>query len=269
MEKEMILDYSKFNDGDSLSFKVNGVDFKMVFVKGGTFNMGATSEQEIDANDFEYPTHQVTLLSYMIGETEVTQALWEAVMSYNSSWFTRCWKKLVKCFAKKTVMVSSPSYYKGSMLPMEQVSWDDCQIFIRKLNSLTSYKFRLPTEAEWEFAARGGNSSRGYKYAGGNDLEAVAWFRDNSGGKLHDVGTKQPNELGLYDMSGNIWEWCSDRFGIYNYSSQSNTKGAYLGSRYVNRGGCYFSVPRLCRVSNRDESAASFRSIGHGLRLAL
>ena len=165
-------------------FMVNGVSFEMVRVEGGTFHMGATSEQKDEAWDREKPVHSVTLSSYYIGKTEVTQALWQAVMG------------------------SNPSNFKGSNLPVECVCWNDCQEFIQKLNSLTGRNFRLPTEAEWEFACRGGNNSRGYKYSGSNNLGSVAWYDDNSGGQTHPVATKAPNELGIYDMSGNVWEWC-------------------------------------------------------------
>lgn len=163
---------------------VNGIKYNMVWVDGGTFRMGATSEQgsdaDSDADSDEKPVHSVTLSSYYIGKTEVTQALWKAVMG------------------------SNPSYFEGDDLPVEQVSWDDCQEFIRKLNSLTGQNFRLPTEAEWEFACRGGNNSRGYKYSGSNYIDNVAWNWDNSGKKTHPVATKSPNELGIYDMSGNV-----------------------------------------------------------------
>jgi formylglycine-generating enzyme required for sulfatase activity len=152
----------------------------MVYVSGGTFTMGATSEQGSDAYDDENPTHSVTLSSYYIGKYEVTQAEWKAVMG------------------------SNPSYFKGDDRPVEQVSWDDCQTFISRLNSITGRSFSLPTEAQWEFAARGGNSTLGYKYSGSNNVYDIAWYDDNSGGTTHDVGTKSPNELGLYDMSGNV-----------------------------------------------------------------
>ena len=154
-----------------------------------------------DADDDERPVHSVTLSSYSIGETEVTQALWTAVMG------------------------SNPSNFKGNNLPVEKVSWNDCQTFIRKLNDLTGENFRLPTEAEWEFAARGGNRSRGYKYSGSDNLGDVAWYTDNSGDKTHAVKSKSPNELGIYDMSGNVWERCSDIFGDYHDSPQTNPKG--------------------------------------------
>ena len=227
------------------TFTANGVSFTMVYVAGGTFTMGATAEQGSEANSDEKPAHRVTLSSYHIGQTEVTQELWQAVMGNN------------------------PSDFKGSKRPVEEVSWNDCQDFIRKLNSITGQRFRLPTEAEWEFAARGGNSSRGYKYAGSNTLSNVAWHWDNSGAKIHDVATKSPNELGIYDMSGNVWEWCNDWYGSYNSGSQTNPQGPSSGSSRVHRGGCWISNARYCRVAYRDFSTPDTRIYYLGLRLAL
>ena len=228
------------------TFTVNGVAFKMVKVAGGTFQMGATSEQGSKAYDGGYPVHSVTLSDYYIGQTEVTQELWEAVMG------------------------SNPSYFEGdNQCPVENVSWNDCQEFIEKLNRLTGKNFRLPTEAEWEYAARGGNKSKGYKYSGSNDADAVAWYEKNSGSKTQPVETKQSNELGLYDMSGNVWEWCQDRYGKYSSHSQSNPKGANTGSVRVLRGGSWISSERGVRVSNRGYDAPGSRNVDGGLRLAL
>ncbi|MGN1235902.1 MAG: formylglycine-generating enzyme family protein [Bacteroidaceae bacterium] len=226
------------------TFRVGGVEFVMKPVEGGTFTMGATSEQQ-DPYDDEKPTHQVTLSSYYIGETEVTQALWTAVMGNN------------------------PSRFKGDNNPVEQVSWNDCQEFISKLNSITGKIFRLPTEAEWEYAARGGKESKGYQYSGSNYLDDVAWYTDNSGSKTHIVKTKQPNELGIYDMSGNVWEWCQDWKGSYSTGSQTNPKGPSSGSHRVNRGGSWFNFARLCRSAYRDDSTPGSRLSGLGLRLVL
>jgi formylglycine-generating enzyme required for sulfatase activity len=229
------------------TFKVKGVSFTMIPVEGGTFTMGATAEQGIEAFDDEKPAHRVTLSGYYIGQTEVTQELWHSVMGDN------------------------PSYFKGAKLPVERVSWEDCQKFITKLNSMTGQRFRLPTEAEWEFAARGGNSSRGYKYAGSNTLDNVAWYCDNSGSETHNVGTKSPNELGIYDMSGNVWEWCSDWYGE-NYYAQSpsfNPQGPSSGSRRVFRGGSWDYYAGICRVADRGSYTPDNRDSFLGLRLAL
>lgn len=231
-------------EGAKRTFTVKGVNFTMVPVAGGTFRMGATAEQNSPGNA-EKPVHSVTLSSYYIGVTEVTQALWEAVMGKN------------------------PSYFKGADLPVEQVSWEDCQTFIRKLNALTGQTFRLPTEAEWEYAARGGGKSKGYQYSGSNNLGEVAWYDDNSGSKTHAVGTKRANELGLYDMSGNVWEWCQDWYGSYSSSAQTNPQGASSGSYRVNRGGSWSSYARGCRVANRNSLSPGFRCYYLGLRLAL
>ncbi|MBP9995143.1 MAG: SUMF1/EgtB/PvdO family nonheme iron enzyme, partial [bacterium] len=228
------------------TFTVNGVSFEMVAVNGGTFTMGATSEQGSDAYDWEKPAHSVTLSDYYIGKFEVTQELWEAVMG------------------------SNPSSFKGSKLPVESVSWDDCQTFIRKLNSLTGANFRLPTEAEWEYAARGGSRSRGYKYSGSNSIGEVAWYDDNSGSKTHTVGTKSPNELGIYDMSGNVWEWCQDWYGNYSSGFQTNPQGPSSASNRVYRGGSWYNLyAGDCRVSNRSYGTPDYRNYYLGLRLAL
>ena len=225
-------------------FTIGGIEFKMIHVEGGTFMMGA-NEGDSEAFDREKPTHQVTLSSYSIGETAVTQALWKAVMDNN------------------------PSRFKGADRPVENVSWDDCQEFIRKLNEKTNRKFRLPTEAEWEFAARGGNKSKGFKYAGSNNIDSVAWYDGNSGGETHPVAQKQPNELGLFDMSGNVYEWCQDWFGKYSNNSQTNPTGPKGGDYRVNRGGSWFNIARNCRTSFRSFNSPSFHFDYLGLRLAL
>ncbi len=235
-------------------YTVNGVSFKMVKVSGGTFQMGATSEQGSDAYDYEKPVHSVTLSDYRIGETEVTQALWQAVMGSNPSEFTG-----------------------DSQRPVENVSWNDCQTFIQTLNELTGMSFRLPTEAEWEFAARGGNSSESFKYAGSDTVGGVAWYWDNipsqssgtSGYGTQPVATKSPNELGLYDMSGNVYEWCQDWYGSYSSSAQTDPVGPSSGSDRVLRGGSWGSGAWCCRVSFRNCYYPSFRYDYYGLRLAL
>lgn len=216
----------------------------MVYVEGGTFTMGASTVQRSDAFPNEDP-HQVTISSFSIGKYEVTQEEWQAVMG------------------------SNPSKFKGAKRPVDNVSWENCQQFIRKLNQLTGKRFRLPTEAEWEYAARGGNRSRGYKYAGSNDIGSVAWYKENSGSGTHPIGLKTPNELGLYDMSGNVWEWCQDWFGMYSTNAQTNPTGPSRGTRRVDRGGCWFADTVYSRSSNRGNAKPSDRFDGIGLRLAL
>ncbi len=233
-------------------FTTNGVSFTMVYVQGGTFTMGATSEQGSDAESDEKPAHSVTLSSYYMGETEVTQALWQAVMGSLPS------------------NISSSSYdLKGSQRPVCFVSWEDCQTFISRLNYLTGQQFHLPTEAQWEYAARGGSKSRGYKYSGSNDLGSVAWYGDNSSSGTHPVKSKQANELGLYDMNGNVYEWCQDWYGDYSSGSQTNPTGASSGSYRVYRGGGFRRGARGCRVSIRHDNFPSLRDPYLGLRLAL
>ena len=230
------------------TFTVKGVSFTMIAVEGGTFQMGATSEQGSEADSDEKPVHSVTLSDYYIGETEVTQELWEAVMG------------------------SNPRYFSGyPQRPVENVSWNDCHEFITKLNELTGKNFRLPTEAEWEYAARGGNKSKGYKYSGSNTIGNVAWYDGNSGSKTHDVKTKQANELGIYDMSGNVWEWCQEWYSSSYYSSgsQTNPTGPSSGSDRVLRGGSWDDSAGLCRVSNRFFINPDYRYYSLGFRLIL
>ena len=227
-----------------LPITVNGITFNMIKVDGGTFTMGATSEQK-NPDDDEKPTHQVTLSSYYIGESEMTQALWTAVMGNN------------------------PSRFKGDNLPVEQVLWEDCQTFIGKLNGLTGKSFRLPTEAEWEYAARGGNRSNHTQYSGGSMIDDVAWYEGNSGNKTHSVKTKKPNELGLYDMSGNVLEWCQDWYGSYGSNAQTNPTGPGSGSDRVSRGGSWNRSERRCRSSYRNYNSPGSRYDRLGFRLAL
>ena len=232
--------------GNTITIPVkNGISIDMVRVEAGTFTMGATPEMENPWDD-EKPTHQVTLTNdYYIGKYEVTQALWKAVMGKN------------------------PSKFKGESLPVEKVSWNDCQEFLSKLNKITGKKFRLPTEAEWEYAARGGKKSRGYQYSGSNNILDVAWYGDNSGFKTHAVGSKQANELGIYDMTGNVWEWCQDWKGSYSSSSQTNPTGAASGSDRVFRGGGWYCTARNCRSSYRYYYTPVNRYDDLGLRLVL
>ena len=237
---------SVVNQSQKETITVGSVSFDMIRVDGGTFQMGATNEQGSDALSNEKPAHQVTLSSFSIGETEVTQELWEAVMG------------------------SNPSKFKGASHPVEQVSWNDCQEFIRKLNAKTGRQFRLPTEAEWEYAARGGRKSQGYKYSGSNTIDDVAWYTETTNDKgTRDVKTKHANELGLYDMSGNVYEWCEDWYGAYSSSSQSDPKGPSSGSYRVLRGGRWGSGAVCCRVSYRSYGSPGSTYSHLGLRLAL
>ena len=237
---------SLVSGGNTISIPVKkGISIEMVKVEAGTFMMGATSEME-NPYSWEKPVHQVTLPhDYYMGKYEVTQALW------------------------KTVMGGNPSYFKGDDLPVEEVSWEDCQEFISKLNSMIGRKFRLPTEAEWEYAARGGKKSRGYQYGGSSNISDVAWYDGNSGSKTHPVGMKQANELGIYDMSGNVYEWCQDWKGSYVNSSQTNPTGAVSGSYRVYRGGSWYYDARYCRSSYRNSGAPGCRLNRLGLRLVL
>ena len=229
---------------ENMTFTLGDIPFTMVYVEGGTFTMGATFEQAEDYQTNEQPAHKVTLSPYYICSTEVTQELWLEVMG------------------------SNPSKFVGVNLPVEQVSWDDCQIFVAKLNQLTGLNFRLPTEAEWEYAARGGNKSQSYKYSGSNTIDDVAWYTSNASSRTHAVATKAPNELGIYDMSGNVWEWCQDWYGSYS-TEQTDPTGPATGSYRVNRGGgCGSNAPR-CRVSYRDSSVPTYTNLSVGLRLAL
>jgi formylglycine-generating enzyme required for sulfatase activity len=215
-----------------------------VFVQGGSFDMGCPTVQQGCA-DRDKPAHQVTLNSFYIGQYEVTQAQWRELMGSNPSRFSGC-----------------------DQCPVENVSWDDVQTFLKRLNALSGQNYRLPTEAEWEFAARGGNRSNGYQYAGGHSLTEVGWYLENSGGKTHAVGGKSPNELGLYDMSGNVLEWCQDWFGNYPSSAQTNPKGPATGTHRFRRGGSWVSESGYCRVSRRYYDLPDYRNFYLGFRLA-
>lgn len=245
----------------------------MVKVEGGTFDMGATAEQSEEAARDEMPVHQVTLSDFYIGKYEVTQALWEKVMGNN------------------------PSYFKGNEnLPVECVSWYDCVRFCNALSKSMGYKecyaieysedrygenssvtllnegkggFRLPTESEWEYAARGGNKSKGYKYSGSNKVGDVAWYDANSDGMTHPVGVKMSNELGLYDMSGNVFEWCWDIFGSYPSDLQNNPLGVDKGHRRLLRGGCWIYKSWFCRVSRRLNYFNSYFGLNDNVGLRL
>lgn len=226
--------------------EVEGVKFKMVYVEGGTFMMGATEEQGGDASYIEKPVHKVTLDDFYIGETVVTQGLWKSVVGKN------------------------PSYFDGNdNLPVVNVSWVDAQEFTKELSHITGRSFRLPTEAEWEYAARGGNRSKGYKYSGSNFIEKVAWYDENSKSKTHPVKEKKPNELGLYDMSGNVGEWCQDWYGEYGIDTQESPQGSALGFYKVYRGGSWGHSAKNCRVSCRTYRSSMDCDFLLGFRLVM
>ena len=235
------------------TFIVKGVKFKMVKVDAGSFTMGATAKQQKLAYGFEKPAHKVTLSGYYIGDVPVTQELWQAVMGNN------------------------PSRFKGENNPVDSVSWDVCNDFINKLNELTKNKrhkgmvFRLPTEAEWEYAARGGASfcNDDYMYSGSDDLREVAWCESNSQNTTHPVGTKKPNQLGVYDMSGNVWEWCYDGIRSYDSNEQTNPVGPWSYSYRLLRGGSWCNGARRCRVSFRNYNSPDHSNNSYGLRLCL
>lgn len=231
------------SQSNEMVIEANGVKFKMIYVKGGTFQMGATDEQ-IGASSDEYPAHKVTLSDYYIGQYEVTQELWKAVTGTNPSANT-----------------------DNPQLPVENICWDDCQSFITKLNSLTGKKFALPTEAQWEYAARGGEKARGLLFSGSDFSDEVAWF-DKTG--TNPVGQLLPNELGIFDMSGNVYEWCSDLYGDYTEEEQTDPAGVADGWAHVLRGGCYYEWEESkVRVACRHMDASDTCDDGYGLRLIL
>lgn len=216
----------------------------MIEIEGGSFTMGATREQGEDAFDDEKPAHKVTLSTFSIGKFPITQDQWEAVMGNN------------------------PSYFKGEKLPVESVSWYDCQEFAKKLSEMTGMHFRLPTEAEWEYAARGGKKGKRYKFSGGHIIDQIGWYNDNSGGTSHEVGKKSPNELGLYDMSGNIWEWVQDWKGDFTEEDQINPTGPETGIERICRGGGWNREIDRARVSYRGDDQPDLRYCSLGLRIA-
>ena len=231
-------------DADRIEKLLEKLNNDMVYIEAVEFTMGATKEQKGEANSDEKPAHPVVLNCFNLCKYEVTQELWEAVMGDN------------------------PSHFKGKNLPVENVSWDDCQKFIMKLNELTGKKYRLPTEAEWEYAARGGSNSMHYKYSGGNYVEYVSWCYINSMDKTHTVGMMKPNELGLYDMSGNVWEWCLDWYGSYGKKTAYYPTGPIKAYNKVFRGGGYDNGDTYCRCSYRNGTAPQNKFKNLGLRLA-
>ena len=237
-------------------FTVNHVPLKLVFVKGGDMQLGCAESRDDSCKSREIPSHTVTLSDFYIGETEVTQAQWMAVMGRDNN----------------------PSYWKGNTLPVERVSWAECQRFVARLNkSLAAelpqgYRFALPSEAQWEYAARGGLKSAGTRYSGGDDLKQLAWFYSNSNERTHDVRIKTANELGLFDMSGNVWEWCQDWFNENYYSENQDWKNPLNDQEatyYVLRGGSWNYAAPYQRCANRDYGSMHSRYEDCGFRVAL
>ena len=231
-------------ENDFRTIRVGSSYFDMSFVKGGTFMMGSDAP---GAEADEQPVHEVTLSDYYIGQTEVTQHLWKKVMGDENN----------------------PSATKGNNLPVTNITWDEAQQFVERLSELTGMRFRLPTEAEWEYAARGGQKSKGYTYAGSNDIDEVGWYAGNSGNKLHAVGGKLPNELGIFDMTGNAWEWCQDWYGAYSAGAQSNPQGPELGSSRVLRSGSYTTTSERCAAKYRQSRQTDYPDVHIGLRIVL
>jgi formylglycine-generating enzyme required for sulfatase activity len=226
----------------------SGVNLELVYVQGGIFSMGG---DDPEAPDREKPVHKVQLSDFFIGRYPVTQEVWQAVMGDN------------------------PSRFKGEKRPVEGVSWEDAQKMLPRLNQQSGEDFRLPAEAEWEYAARGGRHSQGYKYAGSDRLKQVGWYRENSDGETREVGRLLANELGIHDMSGNVYEWCQDWYDDESYAAchkrglVENPQGPDTGTRRVLRGGGYFGYPLRCRAVDRDRYRPEFRGGGIGFRLVL
>lgn len=232
---------------DSLmAVSILNVDSDFVFLQGGAFEMGLPDTSKIEGGDLEKPRHKVILKSFYILKTPVTQALWYSIMDTNPSFHKNCYT-----------------------CPVDNVSWYDAQKFISKLNALNKGHYRLPTEAEYEYAARGGNKSKGYDYSGSNDVNEVGWYTDNSRDESHPVGGKNPNELGLVDMSGNIWEWCSDWYGAdyYKESPSNNPQGPSDGEKKIVRGGTWLSLDEGCMVTSRGAVYPSSKDKFTGFRI--
>lgn len=245
IEEELAKSCDILRTNNRIDITTKGVTFSLIKVEGGRFQMGATPEQGKAKTD-EYPLHYVTLSDYYIGETEVTNELWSAIMNTNPS-----------------------DLFSRPLQPVNNISWYDCQKFINRLSSLTGLRFALPTEAQWEYAARGGKNSRNYKYSGSNNIKDVGWYKGNTKSGLQDVKKLKPNELGIYDMSGNAYEWCSDWYGLYKTNEESDPKGPSLGSLKVNRSGSAGEKDVLTRIACRLGSNPNHKHQGTGLRVVV
>lgn len=231
---------------DDIVFNVNGVSFKMVKIEGSIFRMGSDGVL-FEVVENETPSHNVSLSDYYIGETEVTQELWVAVMGNNPS---------------------AQNHAESNTCPVENVSWDDCQMFIDSLNAITGRVFSLPTEAQWEYAARDGIKLSEYLFSGSDNIQKVCWYSGNTPSS-RSVKGKEPNKIGLYDMSGNVAEWCNDWYGMYSGSFQEDPIGHHSGTKRVIRGGGWTSSEKDCRNTARDCQTPDFKNSSLGFRLAL
>ena len=262
---------SKIINGDAFTVELGNVKFDMIRIEGGILGIGATKEQEIYAEDNEYPYHNITLPTYYAGKFPVTQNIWEIVMGYNKSHFkakedaisdvngfefTRSWFSTI--INERLRIIENRGHY-----PVENITYDEAQEFVRRLSKMTNIQFDLPTEEEWEYAARGGQKSKHYRYAGSNNIDDIAWYRNNSEGTTHPVGEKQPNELGLYDMCGNVWEWT--KTPAHSYGTNIEPKGDI----FIRRGGSWWHDDKNCRVSRRYASNRSKKTSGLGLRVVI
>lgn len=233
------------NNKNDYTEYINGINMPMIYVEGGEFEMGATEEQNEDALSDEYPVRVVRIDSYYIGKYEITQKQWKAVMGNDFSVhesFYEWFPSIEECF--------------GDDFPVFFISMEDAQEFCNKLSEKTGKKYTLPTEAQWEYAARGGIYKMKTKYSGSNDIDAVAWYIGNAEDKVHPVGQKKANILGIYDMTGNVWERCSDFYGTYDEEDIQNPIGPDNGDYYVSRGGSFYTEANDCRVSNRGQNRA-------------
>lgn len=265
---------------DVCSVELKGLRFNMIRVEGGPLEIGATHEQEIFAEKHEYPVRIINPDTFYIGEFPVTQDVWEAVMGYNKSVFKDMESDVHESSSHKMADSAIGRIFSGHFrgikthadviirnnrghYPVENVSYDDAQEFVRRLSMMTDVEFVLPTEEEWEYAARGGQKSHNFIYAGSNDIDEVAWYRDNSDGHTHPVGLKKPNELGLYDMSGNVWEWTETKAQMHVFSLIPS------GNRIIRRGGSWWHESQNCRVSKRYYISRMERTSGLGLRVII